>query len=156
MTLSPLKTALFPAVPLSLPAGAAWAEDAATKMQLVPPAQRLSIGGVFANAAVPVKLIMAGLIVAIAASIVVWLLKAARKAPASGFLSAMVVSGPLFGLAAAAFTLLAMAVGIANVRPSPDLATLAPGLAEAAMTVLLGMLAGAVAAAARGHLQSRA
>jgi hypothetical protein len=156
MTRSTWKTALLPSALMSMAAGAACAEDAAVKMQLAPPDQRLSIGGVLANAAIPVKLIMAGLMIAIAASVVLWLLKFARKAPAGGFLSAVVVSGPLFGVAAAAFTLLTMAVGVANVRPSPDLATLAPGLAEAALTVLLGMLAGAVAAAARGHLQSRA
>jgi hypothetical protein len=152
MIRSDLKTSGALASLAVLAASAAHAQGAT----MIPPPQRLSFTGVFANAAAPVKVIMAGLVIAIVVALALWALKLARKAPPGEFLSALPVAGPLFGLAAAAYGLMTLSIGLANVRPSPGLTTLAPGLAEAALTVLLGLLAGAVAATARGHLQSRA
>ena len=49
------------------------------------------------------------------------------------------------GFAAAAYTLLAGAVGIANLGATPSLAVVAPGLAEALMMAMLGLLTAGVA-----------
>lgn len=100
----------------------------------------LTLVAVFSNAAIPVKLIaiilLAGLIAAPVAAI------ARRDAK---WLSAIARSALPLGFAAAAYTLLAGAVGIANMGVTPSLPTLAPGLAEALMMAMLGLLTAGVA-----------
>src|SRR5580704_10894864 len=133
-------------------------------VQIVPPEQRLNFTGVFEHAGVSVKLVMAGLVVAIAASVAIWAFQVLRSgkvrsepdSAAIGFLAIVVTAGPLFGFAAAGFSLVSTCLGLANVRPTPSLTILAPGLAEAAMSAMLGLFAGAIATAFRGHLQARA
>lgn len=100
----------------------------------------LTLVAIFSNAAVPVKLIaiilLAGLIaapgLAIARRDTKWLAAIARSALPLGF-------------AAAAYTLLACAVGVANLGVTPSLPVLAPGLAEALMMAMLGLLTAGVA-----------
>lgn len=102
--------------------------------------QPLTLVAIFAHAALPVKfiavLLLAGLIagpaVAVAGVDAKWLTAIARGAL------------PL-GLGAAAYTLLACAMGVANLGVTPSLPILAPGLAEALMTAMLGLLTTGVA-----------
>ena len=64
----------------------------------------------FSNAPGAVKLIIAGLAVVALASIIVWLMEAARLRKGAGpaantaFFSTVVIAGPLFGLSAAGYT----------------------------------------------------
>ena len=61
----------------------------------------------------------------------------------------------MLGLAAAAYGLMDACIGLANVRPVPSLAILAPGLAEAFFCIMLGALASAIAHAGAKHLKAR-
>jgi hypothetical protein len=119
----------------------------------------LALGGVLLHAKPLVQLIFAGLIVAIAYAAVVYLrgVLARRDQRPGGmaFLSALAAGGPLIGLFGAAYGLLDMSIGIANVRPEPTLTVLAPGFAEAALSVALGLLAGAIAVIGHRHLTAR-
>jgi hypothetical protein len=139
-------------------AACAWAETAAAAVSGPPPEPRLNIVGVFAHATVPVQAIMAGLLAAALASLAIWAMQLAARTPSPrrlDFLSGLTAAAPLLGLAAAAYSLLNSCIGIANVRPAPDLTILAPGLAEALASVLLALLASAIALIARRHLESR-
>jgi biopolymer transport protein ExbB/TolQ len=97
------------------------------------------------------------LIVLLIAAIAAWISQLAQEKRdamrSDGVLSSVLVAAPLFGLTAAAYGLLDMSIGIANVRPTPDLTILAPGLAEASLCILLGLLAASLAAAFRAHLR---
>ncbi|MFC3079410.1 MotA/TolQ/ExbB proton channel family protein [Phenylobacterium terrae] len=123
----------------------------------------LTLGGVFADAAIEVQLVMAGLIAATLAAIVVWALELARirkgrleNTPArQAFLKAVAGAAPLFGLAAGAYTLLMSSLALANLRPTPPLAMIAPGFAEVLLSVFLGLFASAVATTLRRHLEGR-
>ena len=53
------------------------------------------------------------------------------------------------------YGLLAICVGITNKRPGPTLLALAPGLAEALLSLGLGILAAAIATVAHHHLRAR-
>lgn len=120
----------------------------------------LALGGVLLHAKPLVQLVFAGLIVAIAYAAFVYLrgVLARRDQRPGGltFLAALAVGGPLIGLFGAAYGLLDMSIGIANVRPEPSLTVLAPGFAEAALSVALGLLAGAIATIGHRHLTGRA
>ena len=123
----------------------------------MPADQRLNVLKVFAHAQPVVQVLLFLLMVLLFAAVVVWVgqLAPGRRASSRGeaVLSAILVAAPLFGLTAAAYGLLDMSIGIANVRPSPDLTILAPGFAEASLCILLGLLAAALAAAFRAHLR---
>lgn len=142
-------------LPVLLGAGPAAAQQAAVKP--------LTLGGVFGDAALEVQVVMGGLILSGITAVVVWALALGRtrhgglNASPTGltFLKAVSGAAPLFGLAAAAYTLLMSALGLANVRPTPSLAVIAPGLAEALLSVFLGLLAAAVATTLRRHLEGR-
>jgi len=139
-------------------AACAWAETAAAAVSATEPETRLNLLGVFAHATVPVQAIMAGLMAAALASLAIWASQLTAKTPGAGrlaFLSGVTAASPLLGLAAATYSLLNSCIGIANVRPAPDLTTLAPGLAEALTSVLLALLAAVIALIARRHLESR-
>lgn len=120
----------------------------------------LTGAGVIAHATPVVTAIMLLLAAASLAAVSLWGLQAAqgeragaaRKARRLAMLSAISTSAPLFGLAAAAYTLLNCSIGLANVSPTPSLAVLAPGFAEALMSVMLGLFAAALAAAGRRML----
>ena len=131
--------------------------------EVVPLADRLTLMGVFANATPLVQIAFALLLVSTVAALLVWgtSLGKVKRADARGLASAMgrlriVRSGaaPL-GLFAASLTLFSGFVGMANVRPTPTLAVLAPGWAEAALAVMLGLLATTVAVICERHLEGR-
>lgn len=127
---------------------------------LVPAEDRLTLLGVFMDADIVVKLIMAGLLVAAVAALAVWIAQAARARSAGtvrglGFLSALGAGGPLIGFFGSAYTLLHSFIGLSNVRPAPTLSVLAPGFAEATLCAALGLLAAAIATIGHRHIQSK-
>jgi hypothetical protein len=132
-------------------------------LTVVPADQRLTLLRVLADAKPVVQVVLAGLVLALAAALLLWLLQLVRigrrrsdgAAGVMAFLSALGAAGPLIGLFGAAYGLLDMFIGVANVRPTPSLSILAPGLAEAALCVCLGLLAAAVAVIAQRHLKAR-
>ena len=125
--------------------------------QAVPANQRLDVLQVFADATPVVQLLMFILICLLIASVAVWVGQMAQGRRRAGLgdtlLSGVLVSAPLIGLTAAAYDLLNMSIGAANVRPAPNLTVLAPGFAEASLCILLGLLAASFAAAFRAHLR---
>jgi hypothetical protein len=124
--------------------------------QPVPVDQRLSLLGILAHAKPVVEVFLFLMFVMLIAAVVVWVLQlTGRRDPTrtENVLSAVLTAAPLFGLTAAAYGLMDMSIGIANVRPAPDLTILAPGFAEAGLCILLGLLAASLAAAFRAHLR---
>jgi hypothetical protein len=124
--------------------------------QPVPVDQRLTLLGIVTHAKPVVELFLFLMFVMLIAAVVVWAMQlAGRRDPerGDGVLSTVLVTAPLFGLTAAAYGLMDMSIGIANVRPAPDLTILAPGFAEAGLCILLGLLAASLAAALRAHLR---
>ena len=130
---------------------------------VVPLDERLTIIGVFADATPLVQIAFALLLVSTVTALVTWgtSLRKVGQADAKGLAGALgrlriVRSGaaPL-GLFAASLTLFGGFVGMANVRPTPTLAVLAPGWAEAALAVMLGLLATTVAVICERHLEGR-
>ena len=109
----------------------------------------LTLLTIFANAALPVKLIATALVVGLVAGPVI------AFAPGKPYwVTAIARSALPLGFAAAAYTLLACAVGVANLGVTPSLPVLAPGLAEALMMAMLGLLTAGVARLA-GELSVR-
>ena len=148
---------LMMAVAGALSAGRASAQAA------VPEAERLTMGGVFADAAPEVQLVFALLLISTVAALAIWAmsLRKVGQADAKGLAGALgrlriVRSGatPL-GLLAASYILFSGFLGMANVRPAPTLTVLAPGWAEAALAVMLGLLATVIAVICERHLEGR-
>jgi biopolymer transport protein ExbB/TolQ len=147
-----------------LAAAPAFAQTAG-EMQLstVPAAERLSLGRVYANASIPMKLVLWGLTAAVVAAIVIWAVQTLRLsqrrsdgvAGGVAYLSAQAAAAPLFGLFGMTYALLSGFIGIANVRPTPNLTVLAPGLAEASLSLGLGLLAAAIAVVGHRHLKAK-
>ena len=118
----------------------------------------LSIVTIVAHATPVAKLIILGLLVSIVAAIVIAVRKLGRGQRLSGgsaFLSGLRVGGPMAGALGAAWTLLNMAMGLSNAPVAPTAQMLAPGLAEAAFLVTLGLLTGAVAVIAHWSVEAR-
>lgn len=125
-------------------------------VQAVPADQRLSLLGVVTHAKPVVEVFLFLMFLMLIAAVVVWAIEVSGRRAGErteGVLSMVLVTAPLFGLTAAAYGLMDMSIGIANVRPAPDLTLLAPGFAEAGLCILLGLLAASVAAAFRAHLR---
>jgi hypothetical protein len=149
------------AMGLAAVAGRAAAEPVA--VQWAPPAERLSLVGVLAHATGPVQAAFAILIAAAVAAVVVWATSLGKVgggdakgvAGALGRLRIVRSGGAPLGLLAASYTLFACFLGMANVRPAPSLTVLAPGFAEAALAVMLGLLATTVAVVCERHLEGR-
>ena len=124
--------------------------------QPVPVDQRLTLLGILTHAKPVIEVFLFLMFVMLIAAVVVWVMQlTGRRDPQRGesVLSMVLVTAPLFGLTAAAYGLMDMSIGIANVRPAPDLTILAPGFAEAGLCILLGLLAASFAAAFRAHLR---
>jgi hypothetical protein len=115
----------------------------------------LTLIDIFAHAKPVVQVFLFLMIVLLIAAVAVWVgqLSGRRGARGETVLSSVLVAAPLFGLTAAAYGLLDMSIGIANVSPEPNLTILAPGFAEASLCILLGLLAASLAAAFRAHLR---
>lgn len=130
---------------------------------VVPVSERLTVGGVFADASVEMKLILALLVFATIASVAVWAMSLGKvgKADAKGVAGALgrlrIVrsAGVLLGCLAAAYVMFSSFLAISNVRPAPTLTVVAPGLAEAALAIMLGLLATTVAVVCERHLEGR-
>ena len=131
---------------------------------VAPPDQRLGMGGVFADASPVMQLVMGGLALAAVAALLVWIVHLAALARGQAgrgliggvaFLSAVGAAGPLVGGFGAAYVLLNGFIGIANIRPEPTLSIMAPGFAEAAASIALGLLAAAIGVIGHRHLQAR-
>jgi hypothetical protein len=128
----------------------------------VPAAERLTLVGVFGHASPLMKVVLWGLLASAAAAALLWLLQLVRisQGRANGiaggvaYLSAQAAAAPLFGLFGMAYALLDGFIGIANVRPTPNLTVLAPGLAEATLSLGLGLLAAAIAIVGHRHLKT--
>lgn len=129
----------------------------------IPIGDRLTLFGVYVEAAPVMKLVFSGLILAVIAALAVWvvqLVRLWRRSPggatgAIAYLSGLTAAAPLFGLFGMAYGLLSICVGITNKRPGPTLMALAPGLAEVLMSLTLGILAAAIATVAHRHLKAR-
>lgn len=145
----------------ALAAGAASAEEAG--YTLVPSAERLTVGDVFADASTEMQAVMFLLLAAAAASVVVWALSLGKvgKADAKGLAGALArlrivrSAGVPLGCLAAAYVMFSSFLGISNVRPAPSLTVVAPGLAEATLAIMLGLLATTVAVVCERHLEGR-
>lgn len=119
---------------------------------------RLTLGRVFADADETMKAIMILLIAAALAAIAVAAVKAAsgrRLSGGSAFVSALRLGGPLVGLLGAMFVLLMGFIGMANAGQPVPMAVLAPGFAEAALLVFLGLVAGVVGVVCHWIIEAR-
>tara|TARA_R110000787_G_scaffold52740_3_gene124094 strand:- start:298 stop:753 length:456 start_codon:yes stop_codon:yes gene_type:complete len=119
-------------------------------------ASPMTPASIFSNAAPSMKLLMVLLIVATLAAVVVTVgkLKSGRHLTGgSAFLSALRLGGPLTGLLGAAFNGLMMFIGLAQ-GPQPFEA-IAPGLAEVAFLVVLGLFSGVVAVICHWAVEAR-
>jgi hypothetical protein len=145
-----------------LAAGAAAAQPG-NGYAVVPAAERLTVGRVFANAAPEVQVVFAILLISVLAVVAIWAISlpkvgksdAAGLAGALGRLRIVRSAATPLGFLAASYTLFAGFIGIANVRPTPTISVLAPGWAEAALAVMLGLLATTVAVVCERHLEAR-
>ena len=118
----------------------------------------LTLGGVFADAAVTMKLIMVLLLVATVAAVVVGAIKLRGGNALNGgsaFLSALRLGGPLLGLLGASYVALQMLLGVANSPEPVPARVLAPGYAELVLLIGLGLLAGAVAVVFHWAVEAR-
>jgi hypothetical protein len=118
----------------------------------------LTLGRVFADAAVPMQLIMVLLLAAAAAALVVGVLKLRSGKVLNGgsaFLSALRLGGPLLGLLGASYVGLLMLMGVANSPEPVPARVLAPGYAELVLLIGLGLLAGAVAVVFHWAVEAR-
>ena len=130
---------------------------------LVEASERLTIGGVFNDADIVMKLVMGGLLLAGVAALAVWIVQASGlgrrsergTAAAMAYLSALGAAGPLFGFFGSAYCLLMSCIGLSNVRPAPSISIVAPGLAEALLAAMLGLLAAAIATVGHRHLKAK-
>ena len=121
-------------------------------------AERLTFIGIVAHAKPVVMLVLVGLAVSTVIASLVWIGELAGRTAGRGgrtFLHALAGAGPLLGLFGGAYGLMDTFIGISNVRPTPILGILAPGFAEALLSVTLGLLAGAIATIAHRHLNGR-
>jgi hypothetical protein len=130
---------------------------------VVPVAERLTVARVFADASPEMKLIMLLLAVGTVVSVVVWAMSLGKvgKADAKGVAGALgrlrIVrsAGVPLGCLAASYIMFSSFLGISNVRPAPTLTVVAPGLAEGALAIMLGLLATTVAVICERHLEAR-
>lgn len=148
------------ALSMAMTAGGALAQTVYTR---VPPSERLGVGEVFGDAAPEVQLVMVLLLAGTVWSLIVWAMSLSKVgqgdakavATALGRLRIVRSGGVMLGLLGAAYNVFSSALGIANVRPAPDITVMAPGLAEASLCVMLGLLASTVAVICERHLEGR-
>jgi hypothetical protein len=112
---------------------------------------------VFFDASVPVKVIVLALVIALIAAVVVTVRKVLSGPHLNGgstFLSALRLGAPLLGLLGAAYNLMMIFIGVSNMGPQP-LNVLAPGFAEAAFLLVLGLIVGVVAVVCHWIVEAR-
>ena len=121
-------------------------------------AERLTFAGLVLHAKPVVMLVLAGLVISVVIASLVWIGELAGRSAGRGgriFLHTLAGAGPLIGFFGAAYGVMDSFIGIANVRPTPALGILAPGYAEAMLSITLGLLAGAIATIGHRHLTAR-
>ena len=105
---------------------------------------KLTVGLMFTDAAPVVKIVLIGLLLTGLAALVILLLGLARSSKgmpgAARFLETAMVAAPIAALFGAAWGLITIFLGIANTNVA-NLAVAAPGLAEAILSVAVGLLA---------------
>ena len=112
---------------------------------------------IFFEAALPMQIIIVALVVAAIAAVVVTARKVTSGPHLTGgstYLSALRLGAPLLGLLGAAFNGLMMFVGLARFGNQP-MNVLAPGLAEAAFLVVMGLVVGVVAVICHWIVEAR-
>lgn len=130
---------------------------------VVPELEQLNFAQVFLNASLPNQAVMAILMVMATAALALWAVGLARSASAQPsrsvgglrYLKGMWGGALLLGLSGASYTMLASFIGLANVRPTPSLAIMAPGLAEIMAQVMLGLVAATLAVICHQDLNAR-
>ncbi len=118
----------------------------------------MTVANVFQNATPFVQMIMLALVLATLAALVVCGMKLMSGPSLSGgsaFLSGLRLGGPIAGGLGAAYSILNMCIGLANVAVTPTLKVLAPGFAEAVLMIGLGMFTGVVAVIANWAVEAR-
>jgi len=131
---------------------------ALTALPAAASAEPLTPVGVFLHAAIPVKLIIIGLIVATIAALVILggkLTSGPKLSGGSAFLSGLRLGGPLAGLVGAAYGALNMCLNLANIDTTPPVNILARGGSEVMFLVLLGLVAGSVGVIAHWAIEAR-
>jgi hypothetical protein len=121
-------------------------------------AEALGPVSVFANAAPLQKVLILALLAATlagAAIAVRKLVAGPRLAGGSAFLSGLRLGAPIAGLLGGAFAAFRISLGVANIGDAATLRLLAPGLAEAAAVVALGLLCGIVAVVLNWAVEAR-
>lgn len=120
-------------------------------------ADGMTPGSIFIDAAVPIKIVMILLAVAMIGAVVVAVRKATAKDVTGGsaYLSALRMGGPLLGLLGATLNGLWSFIGIASIGKAMPLEVYAPGLAEAAFVLSLGLLSGVVAVICNWAVEAR-
>lgn len=105
---------------------------------------KLTVGLMFMDAAPVVKIVLAGLLLTALAALAILVLGLARSSKgmpgAARFLETAMVAAPIAALFGAAWGLITIFLGIANTNVA-NLAVAAPGLAEAILSVAVGLLA---------------
>lgn len=145
------------AVAVVLAAGPVWAQTVDPQLMLVAPEARLTPVRVFLDASPVVKAIMAALAAGAVAAAVLWARQLGRGPDprALAFYGGLHAAGPLLGLLGAVYGLLNSFLGISNVRPTPSLSVVAPGIAEALPCFGLGLFAAVVAVMCRWHIKAQ-
>ena len=112
------------------------------------PVQALPVQ-VFVNATIINKALILCLCAATVACVVIGVRKlvAGPDQGGSAFVSSLRLGGPVAGALGAAYALICMSVGLAHAAAAPSMQVLAPGFAEAATLIALGLFAGVVAVA---------
>lgn len=120
-------------------------------------ADGMTPGSIFADATVPIKVVMILLVAAMIGAVVIAVRKAMAKDVSGGsaYLSALRMGGPLLGLLGAALNGLWSFIGIATIGKAMPLEVYAPGLAEAAFVLSLGLLSGVVAVVCNWVVEAR-
>ena len=120
-------------------------------------AEGLTPASILVDAAVPIKLMILALAASLIAAIVVTIRKTVARDVGGGsaYLSALRLGGPLLGLLGATLNALWSFIGIASIGKSLPLAVFAPGLAEAALVLSLGLLVGVVAVICNWVVEAR-
>lgn len=125
---------------------------------MLPIEQRLTPLRVFEHAVLPFQAILLALALLSAAAIILWAVQQVRRARSLertlSFLSGVMVAAPLIGTSLAAYNLMKACIGLANIRPAPEVWILAPSFAESALGLWLGFSAAAVAAVAGTALKT--
>ena len=105
---------------------------------------KLTVAQMYVDASPVVQIVLAGLLLTGLAALAILILSLARSskgmAGAARFLEAAMVAAPIAALLGAAYGVMTVFIGIANVNVA-NLAVAAPGIAEAILSVTTGLLA---------------